>query len=85
MEKTLIMGKIEGMRRRGWQRWLDGITDLMGTSFSKLWKIVKDEEAWHAAIHGVTVSHDLVTEQQLPRLPFYGEGNILYLVTQVEA
>ena len=45
MEKTLIMGKVEGMRRRGWQRWLDSITDLMGMSFSKLRKIVKDREA----------------------------------------
>ena len=56
VEKTLIMGKVEGMRRRGWQRWLDSITDLMGMSFSKLRKIVKDREAWPAAVHGVAKS-----------------------------
>ena len=68
LKKSLMLGRIEGRRReRQRMRWLDSITDAMSMNLGKLWEMVRDRQAWFAAVNGVTKSHDWMTEQQQHR------------------
>ena len=78
LEKTLMLGKIEGKRRRGWQRmsWLDSITDSTDMNLSKLWEIVEDRGAWHTTLHGVTKSRTQLSNWQQQQLHFNGFSSV---------
>ena len=77
--KTLILGKIEGRRRRGWQRmrWLDGVTDSMNMSLSKVWELVMDREAWRAVVHGVSKNRTLLSNWTEVYYPYHTETPFL--------
>ena len=79
LEKTLMLGKIEGRKKRGQQRmrWLDGIIDSMDMSLSKLWEIVKNRETWHVAVHGVTKSQTRLSNSTTKIILHHNQSSFL--------